>query len=273
MMSMPRIVPLAAAALFATACNEATLAPKPEPPVAVITGGESYAPLDTARFDGSGSYAQEGATIVAWDWSIAARPSGSTSTIVPAPADPARSDFWIDLSGDYVVSLTVTDDRGLTGTAEFPFRAVPWQKIHVELVWDTPGTDLDLHFVSHDEGGAFFVEPFDCFFQNTNPDWGTQGMLADDPWIDIDDVDGYGPENVNLNQPRDDHHYRVYVHYYADPAGEGATNATVRIFLSGELRYEGIMPLDAPGSAWEVATIHWPSGEIADVGAPFQYTP
>lgn len=261
---------LALVAVTASACNENTLADRPEPPVAVISGPVSYAPLDTAVFDGSGSYTQEGASIVSYTWAIVSAPTGSTSQAANDPAAAERGNFWIDFAGDYVISLTVTDDRGLSGVAEYPFSAVPWQKVHIELAWDKAGTDMDLHLVSETEGGAFFSEPFDCFFQNTNPDWGVPGSTLDDPSIDIDDVDGFGPENVSLNQPRDDHRYHVYVHYY-DDYGMGSSNATVRIYLSGMLRYEGIMPLDGQGSGWDVATISWPTGEIESVGGGFEF--
>src|SRR3970282_1412005 len=98
------------------------------------------------------------------------------------------------------MSLEVTDGRGLTGSAEMAFAAVPWTAMHVSLVWDQAKTDLDIHLVSEGEGASSSVEPFDCYFQNTDPDWGVAGESADDPWIDLDDVDGFGPENVNLNQ-------------------------------------------------------------------------
>ena len=127
---------LALLALGASACNENSLADRPEPPVAVISGPISYAPLDTAVFDGSASYTQEGAAITTWTWAIVARPAGSTSMAANDPAVPSRGNFWIDFAGDYVLSLTVTDDRGMSGSTEYPFSAVPWQKVHVELAWD-----------------------------------------------------------------------------------------------------------------------------------------
>ncbi len=253
------------------ACNDPTLSDKPEPPVAVITGPASYAPLDNALFDGSLSHSQEGTTIVEWRWAITARPNGSTSQVSSA-GDPRRAHFFIDLAGDYVIALTVKDDRGLEGTAELPFSAVPWQKMHIALVWNTPATDLDLHLVSEGEGGAFFTEPFDCYFLNTNPDWGLPGETADDPAIDIDDVDGYGPENANLNQPLHGKRYHVYAHYY-DDFGAGASTATVRIYLNGELKYEGIKVLDGKDATWDVATIDWPEGKITDIGGSFAYPP
>lgn len=270
-MRLSRLAVLFVAATSA-ACNDTRLADKPEPPIAVITGPVTYAPLDDAVFDGSLSTAQQGATLVSWHWSISARPNGSHSQVEADPADQRRARFFIDLAGDYVLTLTVVDDRGLEGTADLPFSAVPWQKVHVSLVWDTDGTDLDLHLVSEGEGGAFFEEPYDCFFLNTNPDWGIVGETADDPSIDIDDVDGHGPENANLNQPLDGKRYHVFAHYY-DDYGVGATTATVRIFLNGELKYEGIKTLDGTGAAWDVATIDWPEGAISDVGTGFAYTP
>jgi len=261
----------ATAAILLSGCNNSGVAFKPIAPTAVITGPALYRPLDTAQFDGSSSYVKDN-TIAGYAWSIVGRPSGSISQPVVDPGNPAKVSLWLDFAGDYVIELKVTDQRGMTGVADYPFQAVPWQALHVELGWDKADTDLDVHLVSDDEGGNFFAKPFDCYFDNTNPDWGTPGVTADDPAIDIDDVDGFGPENVSLEQPLDGHHYHVLVHYY-DDHGHGSTNATVRIYLNGELRYEGIQALAHKDVGWDVARISWPAGAIDGVGTAFEYTP
>jgi len=262
---------LALAALTSAACNDNTLATKPAPPTAIIAGPETASPLDIVQFDGSASYSDQ-SVIETYAWSITSRPGGSQTQLVAHASDPRLVTFQVDLAGDYEIRLTVTDERGYDGTANYRFSAVPWQTVHVELTWDRPETDIDLHLVSESEGGTFYSEPFDCFYENTNPDWGVAGVNVDDPAIDIDDVDGYGPENVSLNEPQEGHRYRVLAHYF-DDRGVGASTVTVRIYLSGLLRYEGIRPLDRTGSGWEVATIDWPVGDVAGVDQIFFFPP
>ena len=257
--------------LATAACNDTNLATKPEAPVAIIDAEPYAAPLEIVWFDGSQSYVEQ-STIVSYEWEITKRPSGSNYPLQVDPTDPRFATLQVDIAGDYEVALTVTDERGMDDTDRFPFSAVPWQTIHVELTWDSPETDLDLHLVSVNDGGAFSAAPYDCYFQNTNPDWGVTGVTADDPSIDIDDVDGFGPENVNLNQPIEGYTYRVLAHYY-DDRGLGATNATVRIYVSGQLKFEGIRPLDRTGAGWEVATIKWPEGLVEPVDESFFQAP
>ncbi len=254
------------------ACNDGGLKDVPIPPDARIAGNSRHSPLDEARFSGERSSGEE-APIVDYAWSIVARPAGSTSSLAVDPTDPRFVSFPIDLAGAYRIRLTVTDSRGLTGTDELPFDAVPWQAIHVELSWDTGGTDVDLHLVNETDGGSFFVEPFDCYFENTNPDWGEPEYRPDDPSIDLDDTDGYGPENVNLALPQDDHRYLVLAHLYrdVDADGSGTTTATVRIYLDGELRYETAQPMSGSGTAWEVAAIDWPAGSVTGLGRLFDF--
>ena len=254
-----------------TACNDNSLQTKPEPPTAVIDGPATASPLDIVLFDGSASIGEQ-SPIVEWEWSLVSLPSGSHADLSADPVDPQKAIFRVDIAGDYEIALRVVDERGYDDTGTFRFSAVPWQTVHVSITWDSDATDVDLHLVSETEGGAFYTAPFDCFYENTNPDWGTPGITVDDPSIDIDDVDGFGPENVSLNEPQEGYRYKVLAHYY-DDRGLGSTTATVRIYLSGELRYEGIRPLERTGSGWEVATIDWPTGGVVGLEQTFFHEP
>jgi len=273
-----RIAVIAVAALI-SACNDgalvaapvavdATPTPAPEPgeaPVAVISAvGSEYSPLDTAAFDGSGSHDSDG-VIVSHDWAIIDRPSGSNSSIQTLGASTAE--FFVDFAGDYTIELTVTDDDGLTGSTTFDFSAVPWQTVHVELSWNVDEADVDLHLVDVTAGGQFQAMPYDCYYSNKTPDWGDSGALHN-PALDLDDVDGFGPENVNIPQPRMGSSYRILVHYYADD-GMGATDATIRVYLNGTLQYEDVMTLAATDKVWDVATIDWPTGTVTAINGVF----
>src|SRR5205814_6171925 len=130
----------------------------------------------------------------------------------------------------------VTDPRGMQGSTLFAFSAKPWQAVHVELTWDKDDTDVDVHLVEATEAGQLFQSPWDCYFDDTDPDWGAPGTTVDNPSIDLDNTTGFGPEHVDLAQPLAGHRYEIYAHYY-DDRGHGSTNATIRIYLSGMLRY------------------------------------
>jgi hypothetical protein len=154
--------------------------------------------------------------------------------------------------------------------------------IRIELYWDTPadedqtdegpdaGADLDLHFThplaTGDDGLGWFDQPFDCFWFNAAPNWGSlDPSVDDDPKMTLDDTDGAGPEIIEFPNPEDDATYRVGVHYWSDH-DFGMSLATVKIWINDELA--ATIPEDGPGVAlvdldlWEVAAIDWPSGDV-----------
>ena len=58
------------------------------------------------------------------------------------------------------------------------------------LSWDTNLHDVDIHLV---QGGRQYFTPDDCYYANLSPDWGVPGDQTDNPFLDVDDLDGYGP--------------------------------------------------------------------------------
>jgi len=107
--------------------------------------------------------------------------------------------------------------------------AVPPQDLHVELVWDKAWGDADLHLTQAgvDPASAWFLVEPDCFFGNKVGNWPPNGPSADAS-LDIDDTDGFGPENINVDRPGPGV-YRVGVHGYSGRAGK----LTVRIYCGG----------------------------------------
>jgi len=88
----------------------------------------------------------------------------------------------------------------------------------------------------------------------------------DNPRLDIDDVDGFGPENINIYSPVAGHNYTVGIHYY-DAEGMGPASVYVKIYC-GEIStspvYEaGPKTLNDHGMGfryndfWKVASIYW----------------
>jgi hypothetical protein len=139
--------------------------------------------------------------------------------------------------------------------------------LHIELEWDQDDCDVDLHLVR--PGGTLFDCESDCYYANMNPDWGTQGDYLDDPFLDYDDVDGFGPENTNLSEPMPGV-YKVTMHYYNDTyegMGGGPTAATVRVYSYGVLLQEfGPTTLQKTDKTWDVCNVTWPGAAIQTLG-------
>jgi len=110
---------------------------------------------------------------------------------------------------------------------------IPVMDIKVVLTWDSE-TDLDLHVI--DPNGE------DCYFFHMRTEIGGS--------LDIDDVDGYGPETFTLENaiPGD---YTVEV--VAFSLASQTANATVKVFLEDKLsNVFGPHLFTRPGDEWEI---------------------
>ncbi len=257
-------------------------------------------PLDVVTLQPPPCAAEEANGVVGtYQWLVVERPDGSTAQPVdrffnPArPADGGPADveatpdalFFVDLAGDFVLELWVEDlEGGPDVVKRVHIVAVPAADFHVQLVWHTPGdpdetdgegTDIDLH-LRHPRGHAWAVAPLDCYFANGEPDWGPLGPESN-PTLDIDDVNGAGPENMNLDRPEDTlalgHPYCVGVHAFRLEnfiAGGtwGPTDATVRVYLGGLLRFEEMVTLPLTDAFWQPACVEWSGGrgDVLPVG-------
>jgi hypothetical protein len=169
--------------------------------------------------------------IARWEWALVSQPPGSAVR----PMFPAGDAFTFrpDLAGDYGFTLSVTDDEGLSAACKFVVHAAAEEGLRVEMFWDTPDTDMDLHLLSP-LARRWFDETThqDCFYSNctgTPPNWSNQSTELDDPHLDLDDTDGLGPENINVDRPGPGI-YRVGVHNFS---GLVKTNVTVRLYCGG----------------------------------------
>lgn len=275
-------------------------------------------PLDTVILDGSPSIDQDGPDNlpVEYEWVMTSRPEGSLSQPVESfndrqqPADGGLSDdlstpfalFFVDVPGYYTAELRVKDQFGLdsiacrnpavvTIVAEFD------EAIQVQLTWEAVSeedasreraADLDIH-MKHPHATAWFSDPLDCYFNNPTPDWGQPDNPQDDPFLDLDDFSGAGPENLSLAIPQNTDvlagEYLVGVDYYrqtdrVDGYVYGSARAFVRIFINGVLAWdytgageEGSKELLAEGHFWEAAAISWPSGEVRTVDMYYEERP
>ncbi|MGM0577111.1 MAG: choice-of-anchor D domain-containing protein [Myxococcota bacterium] len=265
--------------------------------VIVVEEGEEVIPQTKLHLVGSQSYAVSG-DVAQYEWSVQ-QPVGSQSVFLPSASAPDPT-FEANVAGTYVFELRVWDDNGEEScvSAQYTVFVNPDEAIHVELLWDTPldpdqtdegpeaGADMDLHFLhpfatgedvdGDGEPDGWFDQPFDCFWFNAQPNWGSlDPAVDDDPGLDRDDTDGAGPENVNLNIPEDGLTYKVGVQYWNDH-GFGPSNATVRVYIYSEKVFELKNVELEEDDLWEVATIDWPSGDvnlITEDGGEFRIIP
>jgi hypothetical protein len=252
--------------------------------VGLIQEGEQVIPQTNLHLFGDQSFAPAGA-VASWVWEVN-QPSGSASVFVPSNTFPNPT-FEVNTAGEYSFKLDVYDTNGVESCLPWEAKVlvIPDEAIHVELLWHTPndvdetdqgpeaGSDVDLHFV-HDayavsgedldgdgKPDPWFDQPFDCFWFNAHPNWGSfDPSIDDDPGLDLDDTDGAGPENLNLNIPETTT-YRVGVHYWSDHQ-YGKSLATVRIYIYSNLVFE-VQDVELVNhDMWNVATIAWPSGKV-----------
>jgi hypothetical protein len=89
---------------------------------------------------------------------------------------------------------------------------------------------VDLHLL-HASQGSWFSQTDDCYYANCARgevlEWDAPGD-ADNPHLDIDDVTGFGPENINVNHAGSGS-YRIGVHFYA-PHGRSDAEAHVLVY-------------------------------------------
>lgn len=255
----------------------------PTPPDAVCPDTVETTPLTEVTLRGEG---EDDGEVVAWEWELIEAPA-SSSTPPPAPPDQQITQFMPDVAGEYRLRLTVIDDDGMEGSCETRVRAVPSEGLRVELYWNPPDsscdahpgpgcddTDVDLHLLHPDAPHWFATEGVatDCFYANCiawddvpTLEWDAPGV-ADNPRQDLDDVEGFGPENINIDEPVIGHSYTVGVHFFSDHGTGQSADAHIQVYC-GTIEVDpvysvGPVTLQASGNSgtndfWRVATVVW----------------
>jgi len=174
-------------------------------------------------------------------------------------------------SGANIIHLTATGrlTNGRCAYADTVFQvkgSFSALSLWTELRWNTDGTDVDFHLLPP---GASFPGSFwtsaDCYYSSRAPSWGG--------YLDVDDVDGYGPEHITVPAVSDTGTYRLFVHYFSDHTdGTTATTAFVSVSVRGGAiqsfgPYALLNDASRGGDIYEVCTIHFPDGVLTPVNA------
>ncbi len=248
-----------------------TITTTPTGPTAICPADMDTVPLVQIGWSGDG---EDDGSIVSWHWQMLDQPDGS-SAAAPAPASSQSVTFTPDLVGTYLMRLTVEDDDGMTDSCELTIFALG-EGLRVEIFWNPPEdpmdiTDVDLHLL-HPSSPAWFDQQGDCYYSNCVASagaalhWDVPGFPGDDPRLDIDDTNGFGPENINIDEPVIGHQYKVGVHYFSD-AGQGPSDVYVKIycgtisinpvFEAGPMTLNGNTANSWGNDFWKVATVTW----------------
>lgn len=225
------------------------------PPIAVAqldgTPPDPVLPGTRIAVSGEGSSDPEGDTIT-YRWRFVMRPEGSRASFEDPAAE--KTAFVVDRPGRYVAGLEVRDESGLTSTndARAEVSAEAGERVRIQLDWDRPGTDLDLHVVPP---GSAPGSIGDCFFDNPSPDWAPMGPGGDPTF-----TSGEATESIAVTAPAGGVYTLLVDVVAATP--EGPTGAVVRIFLEDVevAAYPATLPVAS--DAWDVATLTWPEGRI-----------
>lgn len=254
-----------------------------ENPPPQCSSADDIQPLGRVYFDGRQSYHPVNTSaLLTYEWHVIEQPDGADAGTYDFSGTDTTDLFsmWLPVAGRYVVRLQVSTDgiqSGVSATSDVEFWAVPESRLHVELLWDDPQNDLDLHVTNVAAGDLVYSSTGDCYWKNcdmrcvnnddcTPVQWFSESAPLEEanPRLDIDDTNGLGPENINIDAPRPGE-YRIYVHYYGlvEPIG-GNTTATVRVYLDGILRAE-MRRFLTRNDLWKVARITWNADDTATV--------
>jgi hypothetical protein len=235
-------------------CGKGSVCPVAE--IELLEDPEEIEPLDTIRFYGGDSFTDtQDVTVDDYEWRLLVRPPGSTA-VLSDPYAP-QTQLTVDLAGAYEVCLIVTDTDGIRSCEDACIRVnvVPAEDLHVQLVWDHPTADLDLHFLN--EGGTAFTHEGDCYFSNREPEWDMDNP-EHNPSLDADDNSGYGPENTNIETPAPGSRWRAFVHYWNKQTdGDEFTVATLRVYAYGQLVGEFTQSFESDETLWQAVEIVW----------------
>lgn len=223
------------------------------PPIAVCAiSKDPVQPGEPVSLVGENSYDPDGNLIVNYRWSLLKKPAGSEARIVSGTAN--IDDFTPDLVGEYIVTLTVTNDFGNPSEpCSRSFQARPSQGIYVELTSAHPTDNIALRVAPSDD-----LEDF-CSQAGCSQDWGTAGASGNPEFLSDDVSDG--ADVVAIGTPAAG---KYTITAYDDLTGLGLADneVTVVVYLNGTEKWRGTRTMVKEMTSAEFAEINMPSGNV-----------
>ena len=265
-------IPILAQARKAPVAIATLRAPDPEDEQAPFSLPETIEPLGEVFLDGRASFDPDGKTLNSFRWEVIDFPLDTDTQLFELQGQSTPlAQLIAPLAGRYELLLTVTNSEGVesidTEQARVAFDAIPRDNLHVQLVWDDPDNDFDLHMTFVDRADEVCGQPYDVHWRNNQqPIWDAAHPpdSGPNPSLDRDDTDGRGPENINVAEPGPGR-YRLYAHYFADRgANPDATRATLRVWLNGLQVAELSRRLDER-ELWAAMDVLWDDRGVGSV--------
>jgi hypothetical protein len=188
-------------------------------------------------------------------WSVMGRPATSSGTF-SAPTSCTSSGYFADVVGTHTLRFTVTDSFGLVSSCTVNITVNPLGDLWVELTWNKPSNDMDLHLLHPTAGNSHAAgswhTAWDCDWLNKTPSWDVPGITP----LDRDDISGTGPENTRISVPSTAHLYTVGVHMFSY-SGPGQVAVTVKIYCAGALKTTLTRNFNTAKEMWVLGTVNF----------------
>jgi hypothetical protein len=244
-------------------------------------------PLDDVVVAMIGTAPNPETTITSCRWDFVEKGEGSNMNLVAPDACESQFVFngsviGVDVAGAFVLQGQVTDSLGTVNTNEcrVRFEAIPQDSFLVQATWgSSPDSDMDLHLIRRNDAGQYCIGSFgqgtpsaeqvaeecnggggfgsetDCHYGARTIDWDGDGVerSAGDPSLDVDDTQGFGPENINIDLALPG----SYLFGVANFDGSPDELNFIRIYLFGLLSGEWSQSLSAEW--FEPGIVHFPT--------------
>lgn len=238
--------------------------PEEHNPIAIcsVDPSEVEAIHESASWIGELSYDEDGEEITDYIWTLYSSPAGSIETMPAGGAN--RVGFTPDMVGEYEAELIVKNSIGeFSDPCYTTLEAYAGGDLWIEMFWTHSGDDMDLHLLR--PSGALTTSG-DCYYGNCTTrglDWGVSGDMTDNPILDIDDIAGVGPENINIDSPENGT-FTVYVHDYPGSVYNSRNDVTVNVYVGGYLEWTDTANINSEGLYEPICEIDW-AGSSATV--------